>query len=113
MLCGQAAELAAGKVREQSFRAFLTAGGASLISSLDLDILSFTVRLPRSDNVTGTGWVFDEILTRRSGVRPGGSLMCALRRRNIWCPYVRRILSWPRLPRSIHRRNLTFVCRSA
>ena len=42
--CVQEAEVAAGRVRERSFRAFLAAGGASLVSSLDIDILSFTVR---------------------------------------------------------------------
>lgn len=40
----QAAEVAAGHVRERSFRAFLAAGGAAIVSSLDLDILSFSVR---------------------------------------------------------------------
>ena len=45
----QAAEAAAGQVRESSFSAFLAAGGASIVSSLDLDILSFTVRQRCSD----------------------------------------------------------------
>ncbi len=40
----QEAEAAAGRVRESSFRAFLAAGGASVVASLDLDILSFEVR---------------------------------------------------------------------
>jgi hypothetical protein len=37
--------MAAGTVRERSFRAFLAAGGAAMITVLELDIVSCAVRL--------------------------------------------------------------------
>ena len=39
----QEADIAAGTVRERSFRAFLEAGGASKVSTLELDIVSCAV----------------------------------------------------------------------
>ena len=41
--------MAAGRVRESSFRAFLAAGGAAVVASLDLDILSFEVHHAERD----------------------------------------------------------------
>ena len=39
----QEAEIAAGTVRERSFRAFLAGGGASRVSNLELDVVSCAV----------------------------------------------------------------------
>ena len=53
-MIGQAADMAAGTVRERSFRDFLAAGGAAMVSALELDIVSCTVCLSNPITMTST-----------------------------------------------------------